>query len=799
MVNRIHLIRPQRRRGQQPAISILEAMSDPNLFGQHFTNTASWKSWKAFLSALFGLPLNDEQFSLFKECTGRSGTGGTGFNEAWLVCGRRAGKSFILALVAVYLATLKNWKRYLGPGEVATIPIIAADRKQARVIMRYVKGLLTSVPMFSRMIADERAETVTLNNRVVIEVHTASYRTTRGYTIAAALLDELAFWSTSEDSAEPDREIITALRPAMATIPGAMLLCASSPYARRGAMWEAYRKHHGKDSSTVLVWKAPTRAMNPTVSQSFVDEQYADDPASAAAEYGAQFRTDVESFISREAIEGSNGSPGIVSRGVLEREPERGITYSGFVDPSGGSSDSFTCAIAHRSRHANSGSVVVLDAIREVRPPFSPESVVEEFSVLLKSYGIFKVTGDRYAGQWPVEAFKKFGITYEQGARPKSDLYRDLLPAINSKQIDLLDHKKLVNQLCSLERRTGRGGRDSIDHPPNQHDDLANAAAGAITSLIGGSSSYAWRTWPPMTPRSSIGSGDASNTWGVCRYEEGEKQTMTTATIVEALDMHDAGLRLTADGYLAVQPRIARSGIQTYHGYELGRPELGTVRVYRPEEEVFHKDAMRSFAHRPVTVDHPPVMVDASNWKKYAVGHTGDEIIREGDAIRVPMLLLDAQAIADVKNGKKQLSAGYYTEIKWEKGTTPTGEGYDARQTNIRGNHIAICYSARGGPMLRLGDSFAGFATEERSTMDSHTVTQPTAKRYQWNGNSDYQLRRPGFRPRTLLKDAASTDDIAAMDAAKSLNEAYDKLHEKRARQAAEVKEMFNELMYQRR
>jgi hypothetical protein len=379
------------------------------------------------------------------------------------------------------------------PGEVATIPIIAADRKQARVVMRYVKGLLASVPMLSRMIVDERAESVILDNRVVIEVHTASYRTTRGYTIAAALLDELAFWSTSEEAAEPDKDIIAAIRPAMSTIPGSMLLCASSPYARRGALWEAYRKHHGKDSSTTLVWQANTKLMNPTVPKYLIDEAYADDPASAAAEYGAQFRTDVESYITREAVEAC------VSVEILERPPERGITYHGFVDPSGGSADSFSCAVAHRTGYASVGRPVILDVIREIRPPFSPDSVVAEYAHLLKTYGITKVVGDRYAGAWPVDAFQKYGITYEPSAKPKSDIYRDLLPAINSKQIDLLDHTKLVNQLTSLERRTARGGRDSIDHAPGQHDDLANAVAGVITSLIG-SSEYEWRNMAPDNP-----------------------------------------------------------------------------------------------------------------------------------------------------------------------------------------------------------------------------------------------------------------------------------------------------------
>ena len=187
-----------------------------------------------------------------------------GYSEAWLVIGRRGGKSFILATIAVYLACFKDWRRYLGPGEIATIPVIAADRRQARVLLRYVKGLLTSVPMLSQLIASATKESITLSNRVMIEIHTASYKLTRGYTVVAALLDEMAFWEgTDAESAEPDREILNAIRPAQATIPGAMLLCASSPYARRGALWDAYRKHFAKDDSSVLVWQAATRVMNP--------------------------------------------------------------------------------------------------------------------------------------------------------------------------------------------------------------------------------------------------------------------------------------------------------------------------------------------------------------------------------------------------------------------------------------------------------------------------------------------------------------------------------------------------------
>jgi len=282
----------------------------------------------------------------------------------------------------------------------------------------------------------------------------------------AALLDEVAFFPT-DDSANPDYDILDAIRPGMATIPNAMLLCASSPYARRGALWDAHRRHFGRDGDPVLVWRAPTRTMNPSVSQQVIDAAAERDPASAAAEWLAEFRSDIESFINREAVEAC------IAWGVRERAPMQSVRYYGFVDPSGGSADSMTLATGHRE-----DDIVVVDALREIKPPFSPESAVAEFSELLKSYHVIKITGDRYAGEWPRERFREHGIVYEPAQKPKSDLYRDLLPAINSRKLDLLDDARLLTQLVSLERRTARGGRDSIDHAPGAHDDLANAVAG---------------------------------------------------------------------------------------------------------------------------------------------------------------------------------------------------------------------------------------------------------------------------------------------------------------------------------
>ena len=166
------------------------------------------------------------------------------------------------------------------------------------------------------------------------------------------------------------------------------------------------------------------------------------------------------------------------------------LSYHGFVDPSGGSADSFTVAVSHAD-----GERVVIDAVREITPPFSPDAVIEEYATLLKSYRVTSVTGDRYAGEFPRELFRKAGIQYECAEKPKSDLYRDLLPLLNSGRITLPRNERLAAQLVGLERRTARSGRDSIDHGPGMHDDVANAVVGAAAVAINKSTyltDYRW-------------------------------------------------------------------------------------------------------------------------------------------------------------------------------------------------------------------------------------------------------------------------------------------------------------------
>lgn len=180
--------------------------------------------------------------------------------------------------------------------------------------------------------------------------------------------------------------------------------------------------------------------------------------------------------------------------------------------------------------------------------------------------------------------------------------------------------------------------------------------------------------------------------------------------------------RRTNDGYLVADVRTARTGIQVYCGSDVGIMDKEVVRVYRPEAEVFKDTSMATFAHKPVTDNHPPELVDASNWKKYAVGKTGAEVARDGTFIVIPMSVMDAATIDAIESGKRELSAGYTCDIDFTSGTTPEGEIYDAIQRDIRINHIAVVDKGRAGPSCRIGDNQTKKETTMKVVVDGITI-----------------------------------------------------------------------------
>jgi hypothetical protein len=389
--------------------------------------------------------------------------------ELFAICGRGAGKSRIAAVLACFFATQRTYD--VVPGERIYIAVIAPDRRQAGVTHRYIIGLLKSDRTLADLVDSESGDSVELKNFVTIEVVTASVTAPRGRAYALVIIEEAAFLPTDQ-SVNPDTEIIRAVRPALARVPGSLLAVVSSPYAKRGVLYEAWKKNQEHPDPRVLVIQAATLELNPTFDALAVERALEEDPDSARAEYLAEFRTDVESLFRIEAIDA------VTPKGIFELSRGAFEYVRAFVDPSGGSSDSFTLGIAGQDPKTN---LATLLCTREWKPPFSPSEVVEEAVDVLRSYELREVTGDAYSGEFVRELFKQNGVQYILSAKNRSGIYLDGLAMINSGRCALLDDPKLRNQLLGLERRVGRTS-DTIDHRTGAHDDVANAAMGALVA-----------------------------------------------------------------------------------------------------------------------------------------------------------------------------------------------------------------------------------------------------------------------------------------------------------------------------
>jgi hypothetical protein len=357
-------------------------------------------------------------------------------------------------------------------GERPVVLCLAPSQKQAGIVFAYVAGILGSVPMLAKLIPGKTAEIIALTNGLEIEVRSASFRNVRGVTCVAVVADEACFWySDDSGSVNPDSAILDALRPALATT-GGLLAVISSPYARRGAVYETHARHNGeKGDPRILVAQGASRDFNPSLPQKVVDRAMERGPAAASAEYGGLFRSDLETFLSRDLIDNA------VDRGVMVRPPRPDLQYVGYVDAASGvGKDSFAVAIAHVE-----GEQVIIDLAHEIRPPFNPTSATGDVAALLKSYRVTTVCGDKYDAGFVIEAHSKCGINYLYSDNDTSTNYLDALPLFTSGRVRLVDNNRLVAQFAGLERRTGPSGRDRVDHGVgDRHDDISAAVSGAL-------------------------------------------------------------------------------------------------------------------------------------------------------------------------------------------------------------------------------------------------------------------------------------------------------------------------------
>lgn len=456
----------------KPRITMRRALTDDGLLGKALGGD-SWRAWRVLLIAAMGEALEAAELATFTALTGRSEPPPGRVEELFCVVGRRGGKSRAMAALAVYLAALVDWRDRLVAGETGVLLAIAPDTKQSAVLLGYCSGMMQESPMLAERVVGQTADSISLRGGVSIECRAASFKRLRGVTCIGLVADEAAFWAS--DGANPDSEILSAIRPTLASTSGPIAVI-SSPYSRKGEVFEAYRRHYGrKGDPLILVAQAATRTLNPTLPESVVKRALERDPIAARAEYLAEFRSDLEQFISIEAVAAAT------AKGVIERAPVRDVTYHAGIDPSGGVRDSMVLAISHVEK-IDDREVATLDMIREVRAPFVPADVVAQFAIELRRYGCRTAEADRYAASWPMEEFRRHGIVLKPTRDDRSGLYLELIGPLNSGLVALLDNPRLASQLTGLERRTGRSGKDMIDHgtAAGSADDVANASAIAL-------------------------------------------------------------------------------------------------------------------------------------------------------------------------------------------------------------------------------------------------------------------------------------------------------------------------------
>lgn len=458
------------------APSIVEFVTDPQLLGLTLS-----PAQETLLRAIYGLPLSEEQLMLWRQCTGREDYPAQPFAEVTVIAGARAGKdSRIAAPIVLYEALFGGHDQELQKGERGILPLIAQDARATRVAFSYIRDYATGSPLIRQLIEEEREAELWLTNGMRVVSFACTAKSIRGWSIPSGVMDEVAFFRL-EAGAAADVEVQTAIRRGMVGFTHPRLVKISTPYIKSGVLYEDFTRYFGQADPDVLVWRASSLLMNPTLAGAQLDRQQRVDAQRFAREYEAEFADDVEGFLPAAWIDAA------VVAGRHELPPRRDVAYVAAVDPSGGGADAFTLAIVHVEAE---GERVIQDVMKgwagSRASTVDLASVVREVAAILRRYGLTEVLGDRYAGAWVAQAFDSVGVLYRDAEMAKAEAYLAVEPLVAQGRVELLDHQELARELLQLERRPRVGGKTLVDHPRGGHDDYANAVALAIAATAGG-------------------------------------------------------------------------------------------------------------------------------------------------------------------------------------------------------------------------------------------------------------------------------------------------------------------------
>jgi hypothetical protein len=428
----------------------------------------------AILKSIYGRPLNDREREIYCRLTGRpTYEVGKEQREATIIAGRRGGKTTIAAIIALFEAFRDHGLR---PGETAYIMLLALTLGQARIALKYIRKYLRNSPILSKHILDITKDEITLDNNIVIACYACTHDSVRGRTVIAIICDEIGFWPFDEDAANPADEVLTALRPSMATVRNAKLIKISTPYTKSGVLWEDFQRRRELDYP---VWQVSTFEMNPTLTPEMVESERQRCEEKYLREYLAQFTDAVNGWIVPEILD-----PCIVP-GRRELPYHRDMNYVAAIDPAGRKND-FALAIVHR---LPDGTVVTDKVERWTGTknfPLPFQSVLGQIKQILESYGINSVTGDQYYCDAIGEHLLKLGILYKVSnfsSQTRGRLFMQLKHLLSQRKIELVDDVELLRELRNLrEEKTPRGQIDV--RPTIGNDDTAVALALAVNEAI---------------------------------------------------------------------------------------------------------------------------------------------------------------------------------------------------------------------------------------------------------------------------------------------------------------------------
>lgn len=413
------------------------------------------------------------------------------YREAWLIVGRRAGKTDAFAsTIVAYEATCGGHERFLRPRQQGICFQIAQDLRMARNSLHFIRAVLESSPLLTREIVQITADRLDLKNRFTIACVPATLKSVRGFASPVSVMDEVGVWYQEAESANPDYEIYRALSPGQVQFPDRKIVGISTPWNKAGLLYqyaeagtEGHKLHHDvarEQYRDVLVISGATPVMgNPLVTRDFLVRERDRDERAFEREILAEFQDSISGFIPTVLVEQAR------QEGVYERRYDPKWTYHPAIDPAF-RRDAFAFTIVH-----NEGGTVIQDVVRRFiarqGEVLDPAAVLDQIVPLLLEFRSSIVYSDQYQLESLGQLLRLRGveivpITFT--AKSKAQLYGNLQQLFLQRKIQLLDDSETIRELKSLERTLTGGGTVQISAPQGLHDDMASVLAIACAQAM---------------------------------------------------------------------------------------------------------------------------------------------------------------------------------------------------------------------------------------------------------------------------------------------------------------------------